>query len=641
MNNNNNNINKEIDEYVGKWRDNHPSIMTLKEKEEQYKMLKSEYDMVYKKYIENVKKDSNKNYTLNEGHNVPGVQDLINKNKVRYVRVEHNYQYIHINELEIFDEFNNNVAENSEKKKVFVSITVGNGRWDDTGEFQWISLLDGNREVTKRYSLKNKYFRRGATINFILPVNLSSASLNGLFFYVGNNGTRIDRVRLWIYDDNIKKWNNILDNKKRGQWFKNSYGKLYFPKISFNRDPNKPDAYASSEGWRGDANKVIDGEHEAEAWWPTANSNHTYARSNEYVEVDLKKSYNIKRIRVWNRPDCCRWRLWNSKLILLNEARQPVGKTIKLAANRVKDYYPEIDNQPNEGRIAKSFKRWIGLEECNKLCAEDDNCQTALYRRQLNIPGKGWTYGNQCIHYDGSVKETESIPIMEYQYTAFNKPVWEDHKNKEWGGRSEMVSKDDNDTYKYLGIHDTLSSCKNEAVESDKGPFNHIVYYSKDFKEDSAWKKQCYGKAQSFTAKNSNKINTKGVYTSVPPGGETGVIDLEHQNSLDDVIFLNKKLKKLGDEIIDLHMKLYKAGEKYDGKIKALNFNVDNKKLKELQDLEKQRKALLKIEKDIGNLKSNQDNFDYTLTTNQYTYAGLTIVALALVGITASQINKL
>ena len=83
----------------------------------QIKELKEQYDEAYKTYMLAMSKGSSLNYTLKNGHNVPGVQELIDKNKVRYVRVEHNYQYIHINEMQVFDENGNNVAENSIKKK--------------------------------------------------------------------------------------------------------------------------------------------------------------------------------------------------------------------------------------------------------------------------------------------------------------------------------------------------------------------------------------------------------------------------------------------------------------------------------------------------------------------------------------------
>ena len=68
---------------------------------------------------------------------------------------------------------------------------------------------------------------------------------------------------------------------------------------------------------------------------------------------------------------------------------------------------------------------------------------------------------------------------------------------------------------------------------------------------------------------------------------------------------------------------------------------MENKKLKELQDLEKDRKNLLKMKKDINSLNSEQDNFDFILTTNQYQYIALTIIALALLGFTIHQINKM
>ena len=97
----------------------------------------------------------------------------------------------------------------------------------------------------------------------------------------------------------------------------------------------------------------------------------------------------------------------------------------------------------------------------------------------------------------------------------------------------------------------------------------------------------------------------------------------------------------MADDITSLHGKLYKAGEQYDTKLKQLNFNVDNKKLKELQALEQDRKKLLKMKKDISNLESEQENNDFILTTNQYQYIALTILALALLGITVYQINKI
>ena len=84
MNKNDDILQKAIDEYVGEWRDHHPSILKIREKEEEYKMLKGQYDDAYKTYIKAMKKGSGLNYTLKSGQNVP-CSELINKNKVRYV----------------------------------------------------------------------------------------------------------------------------------------------------------------------------------------------------------------------------------------------------------------------------------------------------------------------------------------------------------------------------------------------------------------------------------------------------------------------------------------------------------------------------------------------------------------------------
>lgn len=715
MNKNDDIQQKAIDEYVGKWRDHHPSILKIREKEEEYKMLKDQYNDAYKTYIKAMNKGSGLNYTLKSGQNVPGVQELIDKNKVRYVRVNHNYQYLHINEMQVFDENGNNVAENSIKKKVYVSVSVDKGVWDDTRKWAWIGFRDGNKDVTKRYWLYGRHFRRGSDINFQLPVNFSNNGIDGMSFYIGNDGTRISRIRVWIYNEETNRWDQIVDHNNRGtktawaswnegtwasnhqaldrnrikqalygrdgrendvthiiksangriyvnntnmngdpwrgkskrlrvkytadtggKWYKNSRDQVKFKRISFARDTNKPDAYASSEGWNGEANKIIDGEHSNRSWWPDANSNHTRAREKEYIEVDLKKEHTVKKIRIWNRPDCCRWRLWNAEMVLLNEARQQVGETIKLAANRVRDYPIRLDNQPKEGRLARSFKRWIGIKECNSLCAEDEECETALYRPQTWTKENGWSWGNQCMHYDKTVKETENIPMPDYQYTAYNKPVWETENDMNYG-KGQLTRNDDNDHFKFLGKKDSMAACKNASIESEDGPYDSVIYYSKETKEKE-WKKGCYG---SVMGSSKNKQKMEGVYTAIPPGGQTGVITEEYKHSLEDVIYLNKKLTKLADDITSLHGKLYKAGEQYDSKLKNLNFSMENKKLTELQDLEKDRKNLLKMKKDINSLNSEQDNYDFILTTNQYQYVALTVVALALLGFTIHQINKM
>ena len=187
-----------------------------------------------------------------------------------------------------------------------------------------------------------------------------------------------------------------------------------------------------------------------------------------------------------------------------------------------------------------------------------------------------------------------------------------------------------------MGKSSTFGGCKNEAEKSDKGPFDAVVYYSNKIKEDE-WKNECYG---AFMGGKKNIQTYDGVYTAIPPGGQTGQITQEYFNSLQDIIYLNKKLSKLGNELVDLNMKIYKSGEQYESKLQQINFSVDNKKLTELQHLENDRKKLIRIQNDIQDLKKQEENDEYQLTTNQYQYLSLSIVALGLVGLTFHQINK-
>ena len=52
---------KAINRYINKWRTNNPSIIQIKEKEEEYNQLKLQYDDAYKTYIQNVKKGTQEN----------------------------------------------------------------------------------------------------------------------------------------------------------------------------------------------------------------------------------------------------------------------------------------------------------------------------------------------------------------------------------------------------------------------------------------------------------------------------------------------------------------------------------------------------------------------------------------------------
>jgi len=74
-----------------------------------------------------------------------------------------------------------------------------------------------------------------------------------------------------------------------------------------------PRTRQSSQGWRGSPNYITDGQ---KSWkrWP--NSNHTHRGGYQWVQVDLGSEKLITKIRVYNRPDCCRGRLNGCKLVI-------------------------------------------------------------------------------------------------------------------------------------------------------------------------------------------------------------------------------------------------------------------------------------------------------------------------------------
>ena len=182
---------KAIDRYINKWRTNHPSIIKIKQTEEEYNQIKSQYEDAYKTYMQNIKKGSQDNYKLGVGQNIRGVEELIEKNKIRYIRVEHSFQYIHINEMEVFDEYGTNIAQNFVQKQMKITLTIGSGRFDGTSRLNWISFTDGNKEVTKRYELIGNYISRGTSTSLTIPVNFSNTSVNGMKYYIGNDGAKI------------------------------------------------------------------------------------------------------------------------------------------------------------------------------------------------------------------------------------------------------------------------------------------------------------------------------------------------------------------------------------------------------------------------------------------------------------------
>jgi hypothetical protein len=96
-------------------------------------------------------------------------------------------------------------------------------------------------------------------------------------------------------------------------------------------------ASQSSIGWNGTPDIAIDGNKAKTQGWP--NSNHTDCGGIQWIELDLNKDVNVKKIVVYNRPDCCQARLIGAQLILLDKNRKQVGESFTLDQTLVQTHY--------------------------------------------------------------------------------------------------------------------------------------------------------------------------------------------------------------------------------------------------------------------------------------------------------------
>ncbi len=82
------------------------------------------------------------------------------------------------------------------------------------------------------------------------------------------------------------------------------------PQIEYEVAKGKPTTQSSNyNSVNGLAMKAVDGNTSGK--WSDQSVTHTKKESNPYWEVDLKSSYSISRITIWNRTDCCSDRLNN------------------------------------------------------------------------------------------------------------------------------------------------------------------------------------------------------------------------------------------------------------------------------------------------------------------------------------------
>ena len=102
------------------------------------------------------------------------------------------------------------------------------------------------------------------------------------------------------------------------------------------RGKKYPAVKQSSQGWSGSVNYITDGNKRWKRW---PNSNHTHRGGRQWIELDLGGNHRITKIVVYNRPDCCRGRLNNAKMFIMDSSKKIASKKISLTSARTQTYY--------------------------------------------------------------------------------------------------------------------------------------------------------------------------------------------------------------------------------------------------------------------------------------------------------------
>lgn len=98
------------------------------------------------------------------------------------------------------------------------------------------------------------------------------------------------------------------------------------PRTRMNVALNQP-ASQSSTGWGGIASRAVDGNTSGNYWHYSVT--HTLYNLNASWTVKLDKTYKISHIKVWNRSDCCGYRINNFVVTIKKDGNNVLQKTIR------------------------------------------------------------------------------------------------------------------------------------------------------------------------------------------------------------------------------------------------------------------------------------------------------------------------
>jgi len=572
-----------------------PTIVDLNITQMEFEMMMREYRTVYDDYINVVAKNTRKDNKTYSNKNVKEFYEL--EPKVRYVRIRNRRNYfLHIQEIEVYDQDGKNVAINQSKPKL---------HWYTNCQQCGKNICD-----SKNYK------------------NMSTKDINSMYFtggsYRNNSKNRggpgtVSQVECCNIDENQQA---IRDNR---------YGAIYG--ISKNNvddksEQNETTVSASSNIYGGVVDSINDGMKSDNQRW--TNSNHTTWPGIQWIELDLKKDVDVRKLVIYNRPDCCQYRLNGANVLLYNNKRELVSDPIRLNSQRVQTHNVNLKGQPEKGRIKQLFLNNTTQKQCFDDCAKDDDCKYVLFKKGWFHNGWRWYNRGRCIKYDESAQGLVDIDHKDrrFAFNAWEKETWQDFNNKDVRSGSNWSTN--------LGKTNSLKACKNMAVESEEGPFSSVVFVD-DTYEDTTKANTCYGNSMY----GSDNIQEKtGVFSSIPPGGQTGKLDDEELGLLTQLVNLNKRITKHMNKIASTTEDIVSKGKNNSISSAAMSSVYDkNSANKFVKRLENDRKELLHLTNEIKNTSAQNEDLELTNMSKKMKLFILIMLAIMMVVICVLYLN--
>tara|TARA_B100000524_G_scaffold346853_2_gene247751 strand:+ start:3007 stop:5181 length:2175 start_codon:yes stop_codon:yes gene_type:complete len=567
-----------------------PTIVELNNKHLEMEMMMREYRNLYDEYVRTVSTNTLKDTKI---YRMKNVKEFYDQNPtVRYVKIRNRRnQYLHIQEIEVYDQDGKNVAINQSKPKL---------HW-----YTDCNQCGKNVCDSKNYT------------------NMSTPDINRLYFTGGhyNNNSkskggpgRVSEVGCCDIDENQKAIRDTYYGAIYG------VGKHEEDDESKKKDKNETTVKVSSTGWWGNADSVIDGMKADNASWP--DSNHTRREGIQWIELDLKKDVDVRKIVIYNRH--VKWRLHGAAILLYNNKRERVHAPIRLGSGRVQSFPVNLKRQPKTGLIKQLFLNSVTQKQCFDDCADDEECKYVLFKREWYNHGRGWRRRGRCLKYDESADGLIDIKPQDrrFAWNAWEKDTWDDYENKNIKSGSEWSVN--------LGRSTSLKACKNTAIKSDEGPFSSVVFVDDTYK-DSDKHNTCYGNS---LGEKDNLQESEGVHSSIPPGGETGKIDEEEIGLLTELITLNKKISGHIEEIGSVTQGTVQQGKSNVASSQSVS-NIYSKESSNrlIERLNNDRIELERLTKEIEDTNARNDFLELSNTSNKTKLYITGLVAILLVSV--------